>query len=186
MRTVQVGQWAEQLAGFFPFPAGPCRWLKQQTLQSVHKAECSKWPHFTALLRPVLWGNAPAVTCHSFVWFIVNNNAAFSLYSCCSDAVPQFFTRKLLIAIFRTACSCVKLISYVMMCWLIQQSHLEENKCWKMRYTSRVRKSRSWPKFVLSDLPVWVARNLNLNFKLAVPIRQNKCNNLLFYVLSFI
>ena len=162
MRTVQVGQWAEQLAGFFPFQAGPCRWPKQQTLQSVHKAECSKWPHFSALLRPVLWGNAifQLLLVTVCVWFIVDNNAAFSLYSCCSDAVPQFFTRNLLIAIFRTACSCVKLISSVMMCWLIQQSHLEENKCWKIWYTPRVRKSRSRPKFVLSDLPLWVASNL--------------------------
>jgi len=47
--------------------------------------------------------------------------------------------------------------------------------------------SESQPKFGSRDLPLWVAKyfRFSLHFTFAVLIKQNKCNCLLFHVLSF-
>jgi len=37
-----------------------------------------------------------------------------------------------------------------------------------------------------AETPLWVTKYLYLYFKFAILIRQNKCNHLLFYVVSFI
>ena len=91
------------------------------------------------------------------------------------------FCEELTVKHFAIKCEAVKFVKPLM------YSHFSESRdtCY-VDDTSGPQRMRRDPNLGGETFHSGSRNNINLHFKLAILIRQNKCNRLLFYVLSFI